>query len=193
MIQLEILPEIKLSAKATVKSLTLLINHTIYAVLLLSIFALSVATGLFRSIQKQILFIGCALAFALTVTYFSKWFVGRARPVTFVKTGEYGFYLFQKGHRYHSFPSSHAITAYSLMTSIYLIYRKHFIALFLVATALSFTRVLLRQHYVSDVLFSSLISMVTGYIAYEFFAKYSPLIDKILSIFNKEVSHGSDD
>ncbi len=77
---------------------------------------------------------------------------GRARPDIFLKKGVYGFYGFEWNHHYHSFPSGHTLTAFTLATSLSLIFPRFRYYFYFFAALFSLSRPLLLDHYVSDVI-----------------------------------------
>lgn len=92
----------------------------------------------------------------------SKVLIGRARPDIFMKKGVYGFYGFQVDHHFHSFPSGHTMGVLTLAVSLSLLYPRYCIPLYSIACALSFSRVLLADHYFSDILGTTCIAMIVG-------------------------------
>lgn len=82
----------------------------------------------------------------------SKVLIGRARPDLFIAKGIYGFYGIQMDHHFHAFPSGHTMTAFTLASSFSLL-APRFRSLFLSgAFLLSMSRVVLLDHYLSDVI-----------------------------------------
>ncbi|MCH9611854.1 MAG: hypothetical protein S4CHLAM102_03280 [Chlamydiia bacterium] len=175
------IPRLQGALRTVCKLFTFMINHTFWAGLLIFTFGIACFTEQWKKYRNRIFFVGIALAASLTVVYLSKAYFGRARPTLLTQTGEYGFYFLQSGHRYHSFPSSHIVTVFSLATAYYCLFRKSLGVVFLVAWALSLTRILLRQHFVSDAVVSSCIAIGVSYAVYLFFARYEEKIDHFLN------------
>jgi membrane-associated phospholipid phosphatase len=90
----------------------------------------------------------------------AKVLIGRARPTIYLKTGIYGFHGFEWDHHYHSFPSGHTLMIFTWATSLSLAFPKWRIPLFILATLLALSRVLLAKHYLSDVLGTAAIGMI---------------------------------
>ena len=119
-----------------------------------------------RDIAQRVM-IACALVFvvvALTgvAAILLKQFFGRPRPVMFLEQGVTGFHFFvlAKAPRLASFPSGHATTAFALATLVWLSgWRWRGLAI-VVLVAVAMSRVILLQHYLSDVLAGALVGTV---------------------------------
>ncbi|MBA2650128.1 MAG: phosphatase PAP2 family protein [Legionella sp.] len=85
---------------------------------------------------------------------------GRARPELFFLNNEYGFYWFKFHNLYWSFPSGHATTVISLMGGISLLFPRYFLVVFFLALFVIATRVVLYNHYLSDVMVAFLINVI---------------------------------
>ena len=90
---------------------------------------------LFEIIIAQCLSIAFARVFKILI--------GRARPEFFLKKGVYGFYGFEWSGHYHSFPSGHALMAFTLATSLSLIFPRLRFLFYSLATLLSLSRLFL--------------------------------------------------
>ncbi len=77
---------------------------------------------------------------------------GRARPPLFLHDGIYGFFWQGPHASYWSFPSGHTVTAAALATALYLLYRRHLSLLVLFAVLIGLSRVIITEHYLSDVI-----------------------------------------
>lgn len=100
-----------------------------------------------------------AQTFSVIITYLSKVLIGRTRPHLFHKEGIFGFYGFHFDHYYHSFPSGHTIAAFTLSTSLSLLYPSYRPLFYSIASLLSLCRVFMGSHYLSDMLGSSIIGI----------------------------------
>ncbi len=84
--------------------------------------------------------------------------LGRARPEFFIKTGFYGFSFMQGHHSYfRSFPSSHAATAFALIS---LCRVRWYWYLSLIPFVSS--RLLLGEHYLSDIIVGSMLGIFSS-------------------------------
>jgi len=85
--------------------------------------------------------------------------VGRERP--YGTSNPFVFKPFHKDALYHSFPSGHAIMAWSMITP-YAVYYKQPL-LYLVPLSVNFARVYKNKHWLSDTIMSSGIGFAIGY------------------------------
>ena len=85
-----------------------------------------------------------------------KMFFGRYRPDLWLSQHLYGFDFLVYKDIEMSFPSGHAMTIASILFSIACVYPKKFPLLLVLTILLSFCRVIVDQHYVSDILASML-------------------------------------
>ncbi|MCC5792565.1 MAG: phosphatase PAP2 family protein [Legionellaceae bacterium] len=99
--------------------------------------------------------------------------LGRARPLRWFEQGQYGFYGPAFEHDFWSMPSGHTLTLMALTFAFACLcskYRWWFLPL---AVLLISTRIILMKHYLSDIIFASLISyLVAHYLYYYRFKKY---------------------
>ncbi len=86
--------------------------------------------------------------------------IGRARPDIFLKKGIYGFQGLEWNHHYHSFPSGHTLTAFTLATSLSYLFPRFRILFYTSASLLSLSRPFLLDHYLSDVIATASIGMI---------------------------------
>ena len=92
---------------------------------------------------------------------------GRARPMLLFDHGTYGLGWFRFVHEWTSFPSGHSATALSVAVALSLLqprYRLLFLAGGLLVAA---SRVVLCQHYLSDVLAGSMLGAATAILLYQ--------------------------
>ncbi len=107
---------------------------------------------LFEIITAQCLSVAFARLFKIII--------GRARPEFFLKTGAYGFYGFKWSGHYHSFPSGHTLMAFTLATSLSLIFPRFRFLFYPLAALFSLSRIFLFKHYFSDVIGTAAIGIV---------------------------------
>ncbi|ATW01958.1 hypothetical protein CCU22_01975 [Candidatus Legionella polyplacis] len=91
---------------------------------------------------------------------FLKILIGRSRPKLFFLEGLYGVYGLKFNNFFWSFPSSHTTTIISIALGISTIYPYFFYILIFFAFIVSFSRVLLMQHYLTDVLITIYITFL---------------------------------
>jgi membrane-associated phospholipid phosphatase len=81
-----------------------------------------------------------------------KWIAGRHRPIDLFNHGYFGFDYFGVGYEMTSFPSGHAQTAFTLATALTILFPRWGVPLFVIAGAVSISRIILTSHYLSDVI-----------------------------------------
>lgn len=117
--------------------------------------------------QKTALFSGEAAADGMVFYALAQEATHRSRPIEISPHGDFGdtFYDGHHGLLSNSFPSGHAIEAFSIATVFERRYRDHkwvpFIA-YGVAGLICFSRLTLQSHFLSDVFMGSAIGYVTG-------------------------------
>ena len=116
-----------------------------------------------RELAQRVM-IACLLVFAVVAltglaAIVLKQFFGRPRPVLFLEQGVTGFHFFvlAKAPRLASFPSGHATTAFALATLVWLSGRRWGVLVIAGLTAVALSRVILLQHFLSDVLAGALV------------------------------------
>ena len=81
-----------------------------------------------------------------------KMLLGRARPDLLFDQNLFGFYGFQTDAAYWSFPSGHTTTLTGLILAFWYLFPRYWRSLIALGISVVVTRVLLTQHYLSDVL-----------------------------------------
>ncbi len=100
-----------------------------------------------------------------------KFICGRARPNLFFDKHLYGFAFFLLEKAWTSFPSGHSATALSVAMVVALLYpRWKTIALF-AGFMVAFSRIVLTQHYISDVLAGSFLGIASTILLYNHYFK----------------------
>lgn len=115
------------------------------------------ATGLLLSLS---------VAISGLLTDILKVVLGRARPKLFFREALYGFDFLHFEPAWLSFPSGHSATAFSVAATIWFAAPPYRIYALLWATLIAFSRIALTQHYISDVLFGSLLGAATTALLY---------------------------
>lgn len=86
--------------------------------------------------------------------------LGRARPELMIQSHEYGFYGFKTTREYWSFPSGHTTTIMSLGLGLSVLFPRYRTLFIFFAAVVAFSRIVLLQHYLSDVLVASYLAVV---------------------------------
>jgi undecaprenyl-diphosphatase len=110
---------------------------------------------------ERFLFIFAAVAVSGLVTDVLKWVCGRHRPEMLVQHARYGFEWFHGLHKQTSFPSGHANTITAFALALTLLYPRYWGLFVPLALLVSASRVVLRQHFLSDVVFGAYLAVVT--------------------------------
>lgn len=93
---------------------------------------------------------------------------GRARPELWIYHQIYGFYWLQFNPSYWSFPSGHATTLMSIAFALSFLYPHKKTLFFVLASPLVITRILLFQHFLSDIIAATIISFVETTFLYHY-------------------------
>jgi membrane-associated phospholipid phosphatase len=96
------------------------------------------------------------------ITWILKTSIGKPRPYTLLES--YSHFSFSV--KYHSFPSGHTTETFSYIVPYIYFFRKYYISfvLLLFGFLVSFARIVLAQHYFTDVLFGAYTTIIAGLI-----------------------------
>jgi membrane-associated phospholipid phosphatase len=89
-----------------------------------------------------------------------KMMLGRARPDLLFQDNLYGFYGFHHDALYWSMPSGHTTTVMGVAFGLSILFPRYSWAYFIGALTIVATRVLLLQHYLSDVLIATFLAFI---------------------------------
>jgi membrane-associated phospholipid phosphatase len=78
--------------------------------------------------------------------------LGRTRPTLFFSDDLYGFTFFQIKAPYWSFPSGHSVLITGIMLGLAFLFSRYWILFMLIALLVSFSRIVVGAHYLSDVI-----------------------------------------
>lgn len=101
--------------------------------------------------SHRIIFLFVSISTSGLINTLIKWIAGRNRPINLFINNQFGFDYFQVIHESTSFPSGHAVTAFTLATAIGILFPRLHIPAFSAAVAIGLSRVMLTAHYLSDV------------------------------------------
>lgn len=130
--------------------------------------------GYFHFIQRNLcwrdraLFLFMAIAISGIAGNIIKVIGGRARPNGLFEHDYWGFYGWGTQSLFQSFPSGHSITAAALATVIALYFPRYRVVAVILALVVGATRVVLNNHYPSDVFIGLLIGFLSVRIIYEY-------------------------
>lgn len=118
-------------------------------------------------IANKLLLIIISISLSNIVIVPIKIIFGRARPELLFSENLYGFQYFEFANKELSFPSGHAIVFAAIMGSLVCLYPRHRYAFIPLAFLLSFVRVAVTAHYLSDILASIGIGFAIAYLTYK--------------------------
>ncbi len=98
-----------------------------------------------------------------------KMLFGKARPILLKREEIFGFdwFVLPSAYDYHSFPSGHTTTAFTIATVLTLMFPRYWPAFYAYATAMALSRVLNWNHYISDVLAGALFATLATLLLYQ--------------------------
>lgn len=85
----------------------------------------------------------------------------RYRPVEYFQFEHYGMSWFDYGYRMASFPSGHSATALSVAMALALLFTRYRYIILVAGTLILFSRVVLTEHYLSDVVIGGYVGVLT--------------------------------
>jgi membrane-associated phospholipid phosphatase len=100
-----------------------------------------------------------------------KYIAGRARPKLYFRNHLYGFDFFHWEHAWTSFPSGHSATALSVAIVFAVLFPRWRFIFFFAGILIAFSRIVLAQHYISDVIAGSFLGIVSTVLLYNFYFK----------------------
>jgi len=115
--------------------------------------------------------IAAAQCLSVIVVRIIKVATGRSRPTLFLKKAIYGFHGWHLESLYHSFPSGHSATAFTLATSLAFFFPRYRIPFFATAVICSSSRLFLHKHFLSDIIVGAVIGIVAGNAMYYLYKK----------------------
>lgn len=121
-------------------------------------------------IVSTIGFVFVSVGGAGLIANLTKNIIGRARPKLFDHVGVLDFKLFAFDPDYASLPSGHATNIFALATVIGILWPRGRVLLYTVAAWIAASRVLIGQHYVTDVVLGAILGTVFPYIVRDRFA-----------------------
>ncbi len=127
----------------------------------------SAAYGL---IASTIGFVFVSIGGAGLIANLTKNILGRARPKLFETAGPLDFNFFAFDPDYASLPSGHATNIFAFATVIGMLWPKGRVLLYTVAAWIAASRVLIGQHYVTDIVLGAILGTVFPYLVRERFA-----------------------
>lgn len=119
-----------------------------------------------EAVGEKILLIAVSVNAANAATIPIKILFGRYRPKLWFSQNLYGFDFFAFHNPELSFPSGHAVTISTIMFALSCLYPKRLGFFLFIGLLLSFARVVVDDHYLSDILASMLIGFIISQLIY---------------------------
>jgi membrane-associated phospholipid phosphatase len=123
--------------------------------------------------SMRILFFFVAISASGLINILIKWLAGRNRPINLFNSGLFGFDHFRMMYESTSFPSGHAVTAFTLATAISILFPRWSIPAFAAAVIIGASRIIITSHYLSDVLAGAGIGILCTLAVKYFFDRYN--------------------
>lgn len=140
-----------------IQGVTLIGSNVFYLVFLLILALYFYFVSHQKTLAFKTFFLWVCVAIPSMICTVLKVTLGRARPDMLFEEHLYGFYGFSTKHGFWSMPSGHTTTALGLALGLCIIAPKYRFIFLTIALFGALTRVLLTDHYLSDVLVASLI------------------------------------
>lgn len=86
--------------------------------------------------------------------------IGRSRPSLLFDDHLYGFYWMKLQKSFWSLPSGHTTTVMGLLFGLCVLFPRYFLGFILIAFLVDFSRIILTEHYLSDVFVASYLALV---------------------------------
>lgn len=129
-------------------------------------------------IASTIGFVFVSVGGAGLIANLAKNIIGRARPKLFDQVGALDFKLFAFDSDHASLPSGHATNIFAFATVIGMLWPRGRVLLYTVAAWIAASRVLIGQHYVTDVVLGAILGTVFPYLVRDRFAARKWLFEK---------------
>ena len=121
-------------------------------------------------IASTIGFVFVSVGGAGLIANLAKYIIGRARPKLFDTLGPFDFQLFSFDPYHASFPSGHATNIFALATVLGILWPRGRVLLYTIATWIAASRVLIGQHYFTDVVGGAILGTALPYLVRQRFA-----------------------
>jgi membrane-associated phospholipid phosphatase len=122
-----------------------------------------------RRSTRYVLYICTSASIAIIIGDGLKYLLGRYRPIMLFEHNLYGLHFFSSEWALNSTPSGHTVRAFSLLTAASLLYRRFTFIFISLAALIGASRVIVTDHYPSDVLFGAFIGIFSASWTYRYF------------------------
>lgn len=118
---------------------------------------------------KFLLYVCISCAIAIVIGEGLKYLLARHRPVMLFKNELYGLSYLSSEWAYNSTPSGHTLRAFSILTALSLRFKRLMPVFITLAVLIGLSRVVVTDHYPSDVLFGAFIGVFSALWVYRYF------------------------
>lgn len=122
--------------------------------------------------EKRFWFLELCVLIPNVITGILKILLGRARPLMWLEHQQFGFYGFKSVQSFWSFPSGHTTTVTAVVMGLIILFPRLAYGLLIIGVALIATRVILLDHYLSDVLATIYLVLIEIKVFHEQAKKY---------------------
>jgi len=133
------------------------------------ILIISIDPGLKQRWTRNLLYFCVTGACAIIIGDGLKYLLGRYRPVMLFEQNLYGLHFFSSKWALNSTPSGHTVRAFSLLTALSLVQRRFTVVFLSLAALIGVSRIMVTDHYPSDVLLGAFIGVFTALWTYKYF------------------------
>ncbi len=114
-----------------------------------------------QTYERQLWFLWFCVFVPMSFCLVAKILLGRARPELLLLDQSYGFYGLHFSSKYWSFPSGHTTTVMSLVFGLCFLFPRLNLLFILGGIVMVFSRVVLAKHYLSDIMLTSYLVLLT--------------------------------
>lgn len=138
-------------------------DHWVLFALFLLLFSVSLALLQKKTQAKSWCFISLSIIAALAIGLIFKVLLGRYRPVMLFSEHQYGFHFLTSKHNFTSTPSGHTLASFAGFYALAMVMKKRWITvlLMLLGALIGISRVIITDHYLSDVIFGAYLGILT--------------------------------
>jgi undecaprenyl-diphosphatase len=115
-------------------------------------------------------FVFISVGGAALITNVVKQMIGRARPILFDAVGPFDFEPFSFSRDYESLPSGHAANIFALASALAILWPRRKALTYTFATCIAASRVLIGEHYFTDIAVGAAMGAAFPYLVRNFFA-----------------------
>ncbi|MEN8208942.1 MAG: phosphatase PAP2 family protein [Candidatus Fermentibacteria bacterium] len=127
---------------------------------------------------KSLLYVCVSCAIAIVVGEGLKYLLARHRPIMLFNDNLYGLSFLSSEWAFNSTPSGHTLRVFAILTALSIRFRRMTAVFITFAALIGISRVLVTDHYPSDVLFGAFIGIFSALWTYRFFYSSREVTDE---------------